>query len=66
MIESNVTEKYTLMITDVTGRNVCTKTINVLNGFNTININDVKLQSGIYFVNLIYKNQKNSRKLIIE
>ena len=24
------------------------------------------LQSGIYFVNLIYKNQKNSRKLIIE
>ena len=66
MIESNVTEKYKLIITDVTGRNVCTKTIDVLNGFNNININDVKLQSGIYFVNLIYKNEKNTRKLIIE
>ena len=39
MIESNVTEKYKLIITDVTGRNVCTKTIDVLNGFNNININ---------------------------
>ena len=66
MIESNVTEKYKLIITDVTGRNVCTKTIDIINGFNNININDVKLQSGIYFVNLIYKNEKNTRKLIIE
>lgn len=66
MIEANVTETFVLNITDIASRKVYTKNVDVTSGFNNIKINDVKLQSGIYFVNLSYKNEKITRKLIIE
>jgi hypothetical protein len=66
MIDASVEEKFTLDIVDVAGRNVYTRNVDVVNGFNNMLINDVKLKSGIYFVNLNYKNEKITRKLIIQ
>ena len=53
-------------ITDITGRNVYNKNVDVENGFNNVIVNDIKLHAGIYFVNLHYKNEKITRKLIIQ
>lgn len=66
MIDAKVAEKFNLDITDVAGRNVYNRVIDVNNGFNTITVDDLKLHSGIYFVNLNYKNEKITRKLIIQ
>jgi endonuclease I len=66
LIDAKVAEKFNLNITDVAGRNVYHKNVEVVNGFNNVMVNDIKLQSGIYFVNLSYKNEKITRKLIIE
>jgi hypothetical protein len=66
MIDATVTEKFNLDITDVSGRIVYNRTVDIANGFNNIKVNDIKLQSGIYFVNLNYKNEKITRKLIIQ
>jgi hypothetical protein len=66
MIDAQVADKFNLDIMDVAGRNVYRKDIDVANGFNTITVNDLKLQSGVYFVNLMYKNEKITRKLIIQ
>ena len=66
MIEANVAETFQLTITDLAGRHMFRKNINVVNGFNNLKINDLELVSGIYFVNLNYKNEKITRKLIIE
>lgn len=66
MIDAKVAEKFNLDITDVAGRNVYNRTVDVNNGFNTVTVNDLKLQSGVYFVNLHYKNEKITRKLIIQ
>lgn len=66
MIDAKVAETFDLNITDVTGRNVYRKKVDVINGFNNVVINDIDLKGGIYFVNLIYKNEKITKKLIIE
>jgi hypothetical protein len=66
MIEANVAETFQLTITDLAGRSMYRKNINVANGFNNLKINDIDLASGVYFVNLSYKNEKITRKLIIE
>ena len=66
MIDATVAEKFNLDITDVSGRIVYNRNVDVANGFNNITVNDIKLQSGIYFVNLNYKNEKITRKLIIQ
>ena len=66
LIDAKVAEKFDMDITDVAGRNVYKKQIDVTNGFNNVIINDIKLQSGVYFVNLNYKNEKITRKLIIQ
>lgn len=66
MIDAKVSEKFNLDITDIAGRNVYKRTVDVVNGFNNVLINDVKLQSGVYFVNLKYNNEKITRKLIIQ
>ncbi len=66
MIDAKVAEKFNLDITDITGRNVYNRKVDVINGFNNVVVNDINLQSGVYFVNLIYKNEKITRKLIIE
>lgn len=66
LIDAKVAETFGLNITDVTGRTVYAKPVDVVNGFNSITINDLKLTTGIYFVNLSYKNEKITRKLIIE
>ncbi len=66
LIEATVAEKFTLDITDITGRIVYNRNVDVTNGFNNIVVNDIKLKSGIYFVNLVYKNEKITRKLIIQ
>ena len=66
MIDATVAEKFNLDITDVSGRIVYDRSVDVADGFNNIVINDVKLKSGIYFVNLNYKNEKITRKLIIQ
>jgi len=66
MIDAKVAEVFNLDITDVTGRNGLPKNMDVENGFNNILVNDIKLQSGVYFVNLKYKNEKITRKLVIQ
>lgn len=66
LIDAKVAETFGLNITDVTGRTVYAKPVDVVNGFNSITVNDLKLTTGIYFVNLSYKNEKITRKLIIE
>ncbi len=66
MIEATVAEKFNLDITDITGRIVYNRSVDVADGFNNIVVNDLKLKSGIYFVNLIYNNEKITRKLIIQ
>jgi hypothetical protein len=66
MIDAKVAEKFNLDITDVAGRTVYNRSVDVVNGFNNVVVNDIKLHSGIYFVNLHYKNEKITRKLIIQ
>lgn len=66
MIDAKVAEKFNLDIMDVTGRNVYKREVDVINGFNNVVVNDLKLNSGIYFVNLHYKNEKITRKLVIQ
>lgn len=66
LINTNVSSKFNLEITDVTGRNVYRKDVDVENGFNNVSIEDLKLNSGVYFVNLNYKNEKITRRLIIQ
>ena len=66
MIDAKVAEKFNLDIMDVTGRNVYKREVDVVNGFNNVVVNDIKLKAGIYFVNLHYKNEKITRKLIIQ
>lgn len=66
MIDAKVAEKFNLDIMDVTGRSVYKRDVDVINGFNNVVVNDLKLNSGVYFVNLHYKNEKITRKLIIQ
>ncbi len=66
LIDAKLTDKFSLAITDVAGRIVYTKPVDVINGFNSITVNDLKLSGGVYFVNLTYKNEKITRKLIIQ
>ena len=66
MIDAKVAEKFNLDITDVAGRMVYKRNVDVVNGFNNVVVNDLKIQSGVYFVNLHYKNEKITRKLIIQ
>ncbi len=66
LIDAKLTDKFSLAITDVSGRIVYTKPVDVVNGFNSITVNDLKLSGGVYFVNLTYKNEKITRKLIIQ
>jgi endonuclease I len=66
MIDAKVAEEFNLDITDVAGRTVYNRKVDVVNGFNNVVVNDIKLHSGIYFVNLHYKNEKITRKLVIQ
>ncbi len=66
MIDAKIAEKFTMDIMDVAGRNVYSKEVDVINGFNNVVVNDIKLKGGIYFVNLHYKNEKITRKLVIQ
>lgn len=66
LIDAKVTEKFAMEVTDVTGRTVYTKNLNIDSGFNNIPVNDLNLQGGVYFVNLTYKNEKITRRLIIQ
>jgi hypothetical protein len=66
MIESNVAEKFDMFMTDVTGRVVYTKQLNVTTGFNDLSFTGLNLTGGVYFVHLNYKDEKSTRKLIIQ
>ncbi len=66
MIDAKIAEKFNLDIMDIAGRSVYKRNVDVVNGFNNVVVNDLKLQSGVYFVNLSYKNEKITRKLIIQ
>jgi endonuclease I len=66
LIDAKLADKFSLAITDITGRIVYAKPVDVINGFNSITVNDLKLSGGVYFVNLTYKNEKITRKLIIQ
>jgi len=66
LIDAKVTEQFGLIITDITGRSVYSKPLDIVNGFNAITVSDLKLSSGVYFINLAYKNEKITKKLIIE
>lgn len=66
LVNSNINETFNMNIVDVTGRVVYERKVDVTNGFNNYTINDFKLSTGIYFVNLNCKNEKITRKLIIE
>lgn len=66
MIESNVNDKFEMYITDITGRVVHTQQLNITNGFNDLSFTGLNLKGGVYFVNLNFKDQKSTRKLIIQ
>jgi endonuclease I len=66
MIESNVNDKFEMYITDITGRVVHTEQLQITNGFNDLSFTGLKLNGGVYFVNLNFKDQKSTRKLIIQ
>lgn len=66
MIDATIAEKFDMNITDISGRILYKRTVDVANGFNNVTINDLKLTGGVYFVNLNYKNEKITRKLIIQ
>lgn len=59
-------EKINFDITDITGRNIYKKSIDLLSGNNSLFVNDIKLQSGIYFVTLRNQNQKITHKLVVQ
>jgi len=66
LIDATVAEKFNMDITDISGRIVYNRSVDVADGFNNIVVNDLKLKGGIYFVNLTYNNEKITRKLIIQ
>jgi len=66
MIESNVTDKFEMYITDITGRLVYSEKLDIANGFNNLAFTGLNLKGGVYFVNLNFKEQKSTRKLIIQ
>mgnify|MGYP000879292506 FL=1 len=66
LIDAKVAEKFSMSIRDVTGRIVYSKPLDIVNGFNAITVDDAKISSGIYFVDLTYKNEKITKKLIIQ
>jgi hypothetical protein len=66
MIESNVNDQFEMYITDITGRVVHTEKLQITNGFNDLSFTGLKLNGGVYFVNLNFKDQKSTRKLIIQ
>ncbi len=66
LIDATVAETFNLKITDISGRVVYARSVDVANGFNNITVNDLKLTGGVYFVNLTYNNEKITRKLIIQ
>jgi hypothetical protein len=63
---NNLQGDLNLEITDVSGKIVYVSKLDVENGFNNITIQDINLNSGIYFVNMNYKNEKTTKKLIIQ
>lgn len=66
MVDSKVADAFDASIVDVTGRVVYHKNIEMIQGFNNVLIDDAMLQSGIYFVNLSYQNEKITKKLIVQ
>lgn len=66
MIESNVAEPFDMFITDITGRVVYTEKLQITNGFNDLSFTGLNLKGGVYFVNLNLKDQKSTRKLIVQ
>jgi hypothetical protein len=54
----------TIMITDLAGRVVSTKSLNGVAGYNRLRLPVYALQSGIYYVRLLSENQSASRKFI--
>lgn len=66
MIESNVSDKFEMNITDIAGRVVYSEKLQINNGFNSLEFTGLKLNGGVYFVNLNFKDQKSTRKLIIQ
>ncbi|MCZ8285076.1 MAG: T9SS type A sorting domain-containing protein [Bacteroidia bacterium] len=66
MIESNVNDQFEMTITDITGRLVHAEKLQITNGFNDLSFTGLKLNGGVYFVNLNFKDQQSTRKLIIQ
>lgn len=58
--------KINLSLIDVTGRVLMQRIISALPGENQIKINASELSSGIYFASMIYDNEKQMIKVIIE
>lgn len=63
---TNETINYTLL--DVQGKLIEEKRLNITNGINTleININQLQLSKGVYFIKLISSGKEITKKLIVE
>lgn len=66
MVEANIADKFDMVITDVAGRVVYTEKLEIHTGFNNLSFSGLNLKGGVYFVNLNFKDQKSTRKLIIQ
>lgn len=63
---NNLQGDINLEITDVSGKVVYITKLELENGFNSISVKDINVNPGIYFVNMKYKNEITTKKLIIQ
>ena len=63
-INANANQPAQIIITNAAGKQVYMKTVEVQKGNQVINLYDLKLSSGTYFISLVFTDSKLTRKLI--
>ena len=62
---SQSNKKTNLVLTDMLGKRVKEFSINTVNGINSINLDLVDLNEGVYFINFNNNNIKSTKKLVV-
>ena len=62
---SQSNKKTNLVLTDMLGKRVKEFSINTVNGVNSINLDLVDLNEGVYFINFNNNNIKSTKKLVV-
>ena len=62
---SQSNKKTNLVLTDMLGKRVKEFSINTVNGINSINLELVNLNEGVYFINFNNNNIKSTKKLVV-